>query len=77
MESKAEAPRQNDPPLRQTSGWLDQESVLAANLCVQSVLAATLWVQLVRYSQTGRLKTKGVLTARGQLMGPSVAELWV
>ncbi len=63
--------------LQDNNKKLDQESVLAANLCVQSALAAILWVQLVNYSQTAPLKTKGLLTPLGQLMGPTAAKLWV
>ena len=50
---------------------------LTANLWVQSALAATLWFQRANYSQTAPLKTKGVLTSRGQVMVPNAAKLWV
>ena len=63
------------PALRQTSGWLDPDLVLTANLWVQSALSATLWFQRANYSQTAPLKTKGVLTSRGQFMVPTAAKL--
>jgi len=44
---------------------------------VHSALPATLWFQLANYSQKALLKTKGLLTCRGQLMVPTAAKLWV
>ncbi len=50
---------------------------LMANLWVQSALSATLWFQRANYSKKALLKTKGILTSRGQLMVPTAAKLWV
>jgi hypothetical protein len=67
----------NDPALARLQDKLDQESVLAANLCVQSALAAINGSNWSGTPQTGPLKAQGFLNVprptygsnRGQVMG--------